>query len=283
MTKEETAALLVSDVKKDLHIHTYYSDGALSPKEVVDIWSDNGYELISITDHDGIEGSKIIRDYAVEKGIGFIPGVEFDSADELGKDIHMLGYGFDYDNPVLVDALDGIILEREIRNHKMMLALNDLGYSFTLDDVLRINDGRYVGKPTFALILAQKGYTSCQQEAFGTIFREPQIRKIRKNTLGTKEVIDIIHAAGGLAVLAHPMEQRHLDETYNQFRERLFPILDKMRAYGIDGIECYHPSADDVQSEVLRDYANRYDLLITKGSDYHSEYHKRDFSRYHRP
>ena len=283
MTREETAALLVSDVKKDLHIHTYYSDGALSPREVVDIWSENGYELISITDHDGIEGSKIIRDYAVEKGVGFIPGIEFDSVDELGKDIHMLGYGFDYDNPVLVDALNGIILERDIRNQKMMFALNDMGYTFTLDDILRVNDGRYIGKPTFAYVLYLKGYTSSQQEAFNTIFREPQIRKIRKNTLRTKEVIDIIHEAGGLAVFAHPMEQRHLDETYNQFRERLFPILDKMRDYGIDGIECYHPSADDVQAEVLRVYANRYDLLITRGSDYHSGYHKRDFSRYHRP
>lgn len=283
MTREETAALLVSDVRKDLHIHTFYSDGVLSPQEVVDRWEDEGFELIAITDHDGIEGSKAIFDYAAEKGIGFVSGIEFDSTDELGRDIHILGYGFDYEAPELVDALDGIILERDVRNQTMMLALNQMGYDFDLDDINSINDGRYVGKPTFAKVLENKGYVETMQDAFNTIFREPAIRKIRKKTLKSKEVIDLIHQAGGIAVFAHPMEQRHLDETYNQFRERLIIILERMREYGIDGIECYHPSADEYQAEALRQYADRHGLLITKGSDFHADGHSRDFSRYHRP
>ena len=283
LTIEKTAKLLTSDVRKDLHIHTCYSDGALTPREVIDRWKAEGYEMISITDHDGIEGSMAGYEYAAEAGITFIPGIEFDSEDDIGRDLHILGYGYDYENHDLREALTGIILERARRNDLMMAALNDMGCGITLDDIGSVNEGRFVGKPTFALILARKGIISNPNDAFNTLFREPSIRSIRKKTLASKQVIDVIHAAGGLAVMAHPMEQRHLDETFEEFRPRLMMILDRMREYGIDGIECIHPSADEYQRELLGEYADRYGLLRTKGSDFHSDHHKRDFTRYHRP
>lgn len=281
--REELSALLESDVKKDLHLHTYYSDGALSPEKLIDTWAAEGYELIAITDHDGIEGSVYGMKYAEQYGITMIPGIEFDSVDSLGRDMHILGYGYDPECPAFKEALDSILLERAIRNTAMMSELNRMGYTMTDEDVISINDGRFIGKPTFALVMALKGYIETPQEAFNTVFREPSIRKIRKKTMTSESVINLIHAAGGLAVLAHPMEQRHLDETYNQFKERLFLILDKMKGYGVDGIECYHPSADDVQAETLKNYARKHGLLVTKGSDFHSFAHRRDFSRYHRP
>lgn len=283
LTKEEIAAILESDVRKDLHLHTFYSDGRLSPHEIIDRWASEGYELIAITDHDGIDGSVVGWDYAAEKGIGYIQGIEFDSADKLGRDMHILGYGFDYDCPELRDALDTILLERAARNDAMLAAIRDLGYDITMDDIIADNEGRYIGKPTFARVLARKGYVENANDAFATIFREPTVRVIRKKTFSSEEVIRLIHAAGGLAVLAHPMEQRHLEETYNQFTERLYPILNRMREYGIDGIECYHPSADEVQAEVLREYAEAHGLVVTAGSDFHTDYQKRDFTRYHRP
>lgn len=283
LTKEEIAAILESDVRKDLHLHTFYSDGRLSPHEIIDRWASEGYELIAITDHDGIDGSVVGWDYAAEKGIGYIQGIEFDSADKLGRDMHILGYGFDYNSPELRDALDTILLERAARNDAMLAAIRDLGYDITMDDIIADNEGRYIGKPTFARVLARKGYVENANDAFATIFREPTVRVIRKKTFSSEEVIRLIHAAGGLAVLAHPMEQRHLEETYNQFTERLYPILNRMREYGIDGIECYHPSADEVQAEVLREYAEAHGLVVTAGSDFHTDYQKRDFTRYHRP
>lgn len=283
LKKEELAALLESDVKKDLHLHTYYSDGALSPEEVIGRWAADGYELIAITDHDGIEGSASGMEFAREKGITMIPGIEFDSVDPLGRDMHILGYGLDYESPVLCEALDNILLERAARNEAMLSELNRMGFVITRDEIISVNDGRFIGKPTFAYVMAKKGYIESPQEAFNTVFREPEIRRIRKKTLTSQAVIELIHAAGGLAVLAHPMEQRHLDETYNQFLERLFPILDKMKSYGVDGVECYHPSADDVQAETLRKYARDNGLIVTKGSDFHTFANRRDFTRYHRP
>ena len=115
VSAEETARIIESDVKKDLHIHSFYSDGRLSPEEIIDAWSSEGYELISITDHDGIDGSLSVIEYAQEKEICLIPGIEFDSADPLGRDMHILGYGLDYDSPELKESLNGILLERADR------------------------------------------------------------------------------------------------------------------------------------------------------------------------
>ena len=270
-------------MKKDLHIHSYYSDGALSPKEIVDRWAAEGYEMIAITDHDGIEGSEIVAEYADNLGLTFISGIEFDSSDAVGLDMHILGYGYDYHSPVLDKAMEWVIVERKTRNDAMMAALNKLGYSVSMDDLVSVNEGRFIGKPTFSQVLMRKGYADSVNEVFGTIFREPSIREIRKKTFPSEKIIEIIHESGGLAVLAHPMEQRHLKETYLEFEERLYTILDTMVGYGIDGVECYHPSADAYQSEVLREYAEAHGLIVTRGSDFHRDNLNRDFSRYHRP
>ena len=280
---DELRALIESDLKKDLHMHTCFSDGALTPKQIIDWRKSQGYELLAITDHDGIEGSVLVAPYAEYVGVNFLYGIEFDSEDELGKDIHMLGYGFDPDNPELKAALFEIIMERARRNDKFMKALNERGYNITLDDIGSVNEGRFVGKPTFALILKRKGIVESMQEAFNTIFEEPDIKSIKKTTLPTKRVIELIHTAGGLAVLAHPMEQRRRNETFEEFKPRMYALIDRMVEYGIDGLECHHPSADPAQQEMLVAYAKEHGLMITRGSDFHSNETNRDFERYHRP
>ena len=281
--RESLARLLTSDVKKDLHIHTIFSDGKLSPQQIIDRWADEGYQLISITDHDGVDGSLVGNEYAKDKDITFVRGIEFDSKDDLASELHILGYGYDENNPQMKDALRDIRLERARRNDRFMEQLNRMGYNVTLDDVGAVNEGRYIGKPTFAVALMKKGFLNNYHEAFETIFKDPQLKSIKKGTYATKDVIDIIHAAGGIAVLAHPMEQRNEDESWEDFEPRLRMLLDRMVEYGIDGIECYHPSANEDQSEYLRNYAEEHDLLITRGSDFHTDSPRRDYSRYNRP
>ena len=282
--KDDMRALIESGLKKDLHMHTCFSDGALTPQQLIDMRRAEGYELLAITDHDGIDGSILGAAYAEECGIEYIYGIEFDSEDPaIGKDIHMLGYGYDPDNDVLKNALMDILIERSRRNERFMDALNERGYNITREEIRAVNDGRFVGKPTFAFVLKQKGIVESMQAAFNTIFREDDLRSIKKVTFPTKDVIDVIHAAGGLAVLAHPMEQRHMEETWEEYRPRLFRMLDTMVEYGIDGLECHHPSADEYQQDLLVAYAVEHGLMITRGSDYHSDVTKRDFKRYHRP
>ena len=282
-SKKDLRDLIESDLKKDLHMHTCYSDGALTPRQLIDMRAAEGYELLAITDHDGIEGSYIGAPYAESKGIHFVYGIEFDSEDSIGKDLHMLGYGLDPENRALQEALTFILKQRAARNERFRKALSERGYDVTPDEIFAINQGRFVGKPTFALALKHKGKVESQQDAFNTIFQEPEIKSIKKTTLPTKRVIDLIHTEGGLAVLAHPLEQRHRDETFAEFEPRMYAILDKMTRYGIDGLECYHPSADSVQQEMLAQYAREHGLMITRGSDFHSEETRRDFKRYHRP
>ena len=282
-TKDDLRSLIESGLKRDLHMHTLYSDGALTPREVLKMRVDEGYQLLAITDHDGVEGSVYGEKYADEFGIEYISGIEFDSEDELGKDLHMLGYGFDPDHPAFNLAIGKILKQRNDRNNRFLEALNAMGYHITYDELKAVNDGRFMGKPTFATVLIKKGVVRSHTEAFNTIFQEPEIKCIKKKTLHTKDVVDIIHEAGGLAVLAHPMEQRHRDETFEQFKPRMYQILDRMVSYGIDGLECHHPSADYLQQQMLVAYANEHGLMITRGSDFHSHSSRRNFSRYHRP
>ena len=282
-TKDDLRSLIESGLKRDLHMHTLYSDGALTPREVLKMRVDEGYQLLAITDHDGVEGSVYGEKYADEFGIEYISGIEFDSEDELGKDLHMLGYGFDPDHPAFNLAIGKILKQRNDRNNRFLEALNAMGYHITYDELKAVNDGRFMGKPTFATVLIKKGVVRSHTEAFNTIFQEPEIKCIKKKTLHTKDVVDIIHEAGGLAVLAHPREQRHRDETFEQFKPRMYQILDRMVSYGIDGLECHHPSADYLQQQMLVAYANEHGLMITEGSDFHSHDSRRDFSRYHMP
>lgn len=282
-TKDDLRSLIESGLKRDLHMHTLYSDGALTPREVLKMRVDEGYQLLAITDHDGVEGSVYGEKYADEFGIEYISGIEFDSEDELGKDLHMLGYGFDPDHPAFNLAIGKILKQRNDRNNRFLEALNAMGYHITYDELKAVNEGRFMGKPTFATVLIKKGVVRSHTEAFNTIFQEPEIKCIKKKTLHTKDVVDIIHEAGGLAVLAHPMEQRHRDETFEQFKPRMYQILDRMVSYGIDGLECHHPSADYLQQQMLVAYANEHGLMITEGSDFHSHDSRRDFSRYHMP
>lgn len=280
LTNEEIIKLIKSDEEKDLHIHSVFSDGVLTPEEIVDRWMDEGKKTIAITDHDGIGGSIVAVKYAQNKPINVIPGIEFDSECELGKDLHILGYGIDFENDELHAKLKNILQWRAERNEKILLALEKMGHVITEEEINSINDGRYVGKPTFARVLVKRGLYKDLKEVFEKFFGNiPEIKNIKKVALSSKEVVDTIHAAGGLVVLAHPMEQMKSIESFEQFKPRLFNLLDSFVEYGIDGIECYHPSADEEQSELLRKYAESHGLLVTRGSDFHFDGLKRKYTR----
>lgn len=275
-------ALIESDLKKDLHMHTRFSDGELTPQELIDMRAAEGYELLAITDHDGMGGSVAGAPYAESIGLQFIYGIEFDSEDVLGKDLHILGYGFDPENEELMDTLIYVLEERRDRNERFRDCLNKRGYNIKPEEIWAVNNGRYVGKPTFATVLMQKGIVKDVKEAFDTIFREEDLKAIKKVTLQTKKVVEVIHNAGGLAVMAHPMEQRRKSESFEEFKPRLYELMDRMVEYGIDGIECFHPSASPEQSELFVAYAKEHGLMITRGSDFHSK-ENRNYEIFHRP
>ena len=275
-------ALIESDLKKDLHMHTRFSDGEMTPQELIDMRVAEGYELLAITDHDGIGGSVAGAQYAESIGLQFIYGIEFDSEDVLGKDLHILGYGFDPHDEEFMETLIYVTDERRNRNERFRDCLNKRGYGITPEEIWNVNNGRYVGKPTFATVMVQKGIVKDVKEAFDTVFKEEDLKAIKKVTLSTQEVIKVIQNAGGLAVMAHPMEQRRPNESFEEFKPRMYELIDKMVEYGIDGLECFHPSASPEQSELFVAYAKEHGLMITRGSDFHSK-ETRNYDIFHRP
>ena len=280
MTKNEVISLIKKDCVKDMHIHTVFSDGVLTPEEVVDRWQSEGKEVIAITDHDGIGGSIVAVDYAKNKDIKVVPGIEFDSENDLGRDLHILGYGIDFYDDNLQAELKKILKWRGERNDIILKALKDKGISITDEEIYAVNEGRYVGKPTFARILVQRGLFPDLASVFNDFFSKvPEIKGITKRALPSREVVDVIHKAGGVVVLAHPMEQMKTGESWEKFEPRLIEILDTFVEYGIDGIECYHPSATEKNSEYLRKYAEAHNLLITRGSDFHFDGMNRRYTR----
>ncbi len=280
--KDDMRALIESDLKKDLHMHTRFSDGEMTPQELIDMRVAEGYELLAITDHDGIGGSVAGAQYAESIGLQFIYGIEFDSEDVLGKDLHILGYGFDPHDEEFMETLIYVTDERRNRNERFRDCLNKRGYGITPEEIWNVNNGRYVGKPTFATVMVQKGIVKDVKEAFDTVFKEEDLKAIKKVTLSTQEVIKVIQKAGGLAVMAHPMEQRRPDESFEEFKPRMYELMDKIVGFGIDGIECFHPSASPEQSELLVAYAKEHGLMITRGSDFHSK-ENRNYDIFHRP
>ena len=130
--------------------------------------------------------------------------------------------------------------------------------------------------------MVQKGIVKDVKEAFDTVFKEEDLKAIKKVTLSTQEVIKVIQNAGGLAVMAHPMEQRRPNESFEEFKPRMYELIDKMVEYGIDGLECFHPSASPEQSELFVAYAKEHGLMITRGSDFHSK-ENRNYDIFHRP
>jgi len=279
--KERVIELIKSDEPKDMHIHTAFSDGVLEPEDICKKWAEDGYKIIAITDHDGIGGSQIGVKIAPEYGLELIPGIEFDSMDALGKEIHILGYGIDFNNEVLQAALEQSSKWRDERNEEMLAVLREIGYDITDEEIYAVNQGRFVGKPTFARVLVKQGYAESVSEVFDVILKKDErLTSVMKRAMQSKEIIDIIHAAGGIAIMAHPMEQKRRSESQEEFRPRLVTILDKFVEYGVDGFECWHPSASEENSVFLQEYADAHGLLKTRGSDFHYVGIKRDYSRY---
>lgn len=280
MSREEVISLIKSDLVRDLHIHTVYSDGVLTPEQVVDRWQEEGRQLIAITDHDGIDGSVAAMEYSKNKDITVISGIEFDSDNELGRNLHILGYGIDFNNEILKNRLEQIVVWRNARNEIILEAIRARGIDITDEEINAVNGGRYVGKPTFARVIVNRGLYHDLASVFNDFFgKDPSIKQIKKQALNSQVVVDAIHAAGGIAVLAHPMEQMKTGEIWEHFEPRLKTILDTFVEYGVEGIECYHPSASQENSEYLLKYAEDHNLLITRGSDFHFDGMNRKYTR----
>jgi predicted metal-dependent phosphoesterase TrpH len=258
----------------DLHLHTYYSDGTMSPEELVKSAKKRGADTIAITDHDGMGGLPEGLEAGKRQGVHVIPGIELSTEDEQGVYMHILGYCFDQDNEELKSEVERIRQKRVERNEKLLSALREIGCKLTSED-LQLREGQdYIGKPTFALALMKKGYVSSPKEAFreGHFMRSDAVRSVHREKISAKHAIELIRGAGGIPVLAHPMKVSHLTRGHcGDFFAELDKQLAKLKGWGLEGMECYYSSHQPADTERLTAMAKRHGLIITAGSDFHGE------------
>lgn len=258
----------------DLHLHTYYSDGTMSPEDLVKLAKKSGINTIAITDHDGMGGLDEGTEAGKRQGVHVIPGIELSTEDERGVYMHILGYCFDRENADLKSEVELIRRKRVERNEKLLAALREIGCKLTSED-LQLREGQdYIGKPTFALALTRKGYVSSPKEAFreGHFMRSDAVRSVHREKISAKRAIELIRGAGGIPVLAHPMKISHLTQKDgDDFFEELDKQLAKLKAWGLAGLECYYSSHQQADTERLVALAKRHELMITAGSDFHGE------------
>lgn len=264
----------------DLHLHTYYSDGTMSPEDLVKLAKATGAAAIAITDHDGMGGLTEGLEAGKRLGVRVIPGIELSTEDDEGIYMHILGYCFNRENEALKSEVELIRKKRAERNEKLLAALRQIGCKLSKED-LQLREGQdYVGKPTFALALARKGYVSTPKEAFqeGRFMRSDAVRSVHREKISAKRAIELIRGAGGTPVLAHPMKISHLTQSGDDFFAKLDRQLAKLKSWGIGGMECYYSRHSPEEAERLTALAQKHRLLITCGSDFHGREIDRNIS-----
>lgn len=241
--------------KIDLHMHTYYSDGQYSPDELMMKVKEAEIDIVSITDHDTVDGISEAIESGKKYGIEVIPGLEI-SSDIRDREVHILAYFFDQNNKELEDYLKFFRAERIKRAIRIIDKLNALNLPLELEDVMTIARNSAVGRPHIAKALFQKGLVSNYFEAFSKYIGNGCPAYERKVHVSPRSAFKIISDAGGLSFLAHP---GNLPDT----------IMVELIEAGLDGIEVLHPSHLPYQIKHYRGIVNEFFLLESGGSDFH--------------
>lgn len=241
--------------KVDLHIHTSASDGAFTPFEVVQEAIVREVAAIAITDHDTMAGIDEALDTAKGTSLKVIPGIEL-TAERGSEEIHILGYCLDHHDETLQKSLEMLRQARRERARKMVERLAGLGMPLRWERVVEIaGEGSAFGRPHIAQALREKGYVGSTDEAFDRYIGLRGPAYFPRHKLTPVEAMEMIIAAKGLPVLAHPWGQEH--------------ILPELVEAGLVGLEAYHPGYRIEESEALVQLAKRYDLVPTGGTDLH--------------
>lgn len=241
----------------ELHTHSTFSDGSYTPTELVEECVQKNIGVLAITDHDSWEGiaeaEEAARKYSDR--IKIIAGVEL-SAQEDEASVHILAYRIDTNCSKLYDRMNALRYGRELRLTKILAKLADLGYNITIEECDPFN--RAVGRPHVAKALVAKGYFKTVQEVFDVLLHNGGPAYVPHPKLSVEEAAELIHLAGGIAVLAHPSELKD-----GEMPERI------LARKCLDGIEVYHPCADAEDRKKWLKLAEQYDVLVAGGSDFH--------------
>jgi len=248
----------------DLHAHTTASDGSLSPTQLVHAAHALGLAALAVTDHDTIDGLPEAMQSAQNVSLTVVPGVELSVEDDDGR-FHLLGYAFDPHDDNLRNALAHLRKSRAARNELMAQKMAALGLPLTMDDVRAEAgpDTQVVARPHFAQALLRRGLVTSVQDAFDRYLATGKPLYLPKEVLTPHDAIALIHAAGGVAVMAHP---GLVPLSEDQLASRMTGLAAQD---GLDGMEAFYSQHTEAQTQRFLDIARIHNLIVTGGSDFH--------------
>ena len=244
-------------VVADLHSHTHYSDGVLSPDDLVQKMANGGIEVLAVTDHDTIDGLEEAAAAASDAGIDLVPGVELTVT--VGEEVvHLLGYGFDPAHDGLCEYLRTFSAERRQRMEQMVEALRQAGVDIEMEDVeAQARQSSAMGRPHLAQALVDGGHVEEVNDAFEAYIGDGQVGFVPAPGRPAEDGIRAVHKAGGFVSIAHPGQW--MSST----------LLRRLDRRGVDAIECRCPSHAPYLVDYYRTRCRTRGLAVTGGSDYH--------------
>ena len=263
----------------DLHVHSTCSDGTFTPEELVDYAMEKGLRAFALTDHDTVNGlDRAIRyaegspaDAPAPQVPEVIPGIEL-STEYQGKDIHMVGLFIDYHQPDFAHYLEDFIHSRENRNVKMCALLREHDIDITYEALLAEFPGAVITRAHFARYLLSHGYIQSMKEAFDRYVGDHCPCFVPREKVTPAQAVELILGAGGVPVLAHPIQAKKIGTPGSrEFYQNMEGIVENLVSCGLGGLECFHPDQDEKQSLRFVQMAQKYDLCITRGSDFHGK------------
>lgn len=251
------------DLNADLHAHSLFSDGLLSPRAVMERARERGVELMALTDHDELAGLSEARAAAAALELPFVAGVEISVSWENDQTLHIVGLGIDPDYAVLDVGLAHLRSGRDARAHRIADELAKVGIHGAYEGALRhVSNPSLVSRSHFARYIVESGHAPDTKAVFDRWLAKDKPGYVSHEWVALQTAIDWIHGAGGVAVLAHPKRYRithhQLHRLYAEFRER-----------GGEAIEVLSGSHGPDEVQALAQHAREYGFLASRGSDFH--------------
>lgn len=244
--------------RADCHCHTLFSDGTLSPVALLDLAKKQSLTGLCITDHDTVEAYETALPYAQSLGIEMVSGIEI-SAEFKNVSIHVLGYGFSLQHAGLLKFCQELQQTREQRNIEILEKLSKLEMPISLDEIKTTFPHGTIGRPHIAKVMVSKGYVKSSEKAFDKYLGNNSRCYVKGALFEVEEAIELVHQAGGYAVIAHP----HFIKPKS--------IVAALSEMPFDGIEAYYGRLSLSQEQPWIKLAKQKNWLVTGGSDYHGE------------